>query len=111
MKKIDETGDVAGKEHSGQYESAPTEKNIKLVEEITFSQGNKPETLFTPAEIAHELTIDRRSASCIIDQSRYLLLLFLLLGEHKVQNLTDSNNENQMICSKKLPSKYTQKTF
>ena len=32
LKKIDETGDVARKEGSGQSKSVPTDENIKLVE-------------------------------------------------------------------------------
>ena len=32
LKKIDETGDVARKEGSGQPKSIPTDENIKLVE-------------------------------------------------------------------------------
>ena len=46
---IDETGDVGQKEGSGWLQSVRTEENIKLV-------------------IVHELTIDRRSVSLVIEQ-------------------------------------------
>lgn len=46
---IDETGSVGRKEGSGRLQSVHTEENIKLV-------------------IVHELTIDRRSVSLVIEQ-------------------------------------------
>ena len=49
LKMIDETGDVGRKEGSGRLQSVRTEENIKLV-------------------IVHELTIDRRSVSLVIEQ-------------------------------------------
>ena len=69
MKKIDETGDVARKEGSGRPKSVRTEENIELVEEMILSKKDQPETHSTPAEIALELNVDRRSVFCIIDQN------------------------------------------
>ena len=75
MKKIDETSDVARKEGSGRSKSAHTEENIKLVDEMIFSQEDQLRTHSTSAQIALELNIDCRSAFHIIDQDLDFRLL------------------------------------
>ena len=57
---------------SGSSKSARTEVKIELVEEIVLIQEDQPETHSAPVEIAHELNIDHRSVSHIIDQDLYL---------------------------------------
>ena len=95
------------REVSGRPKSVCTEENVKLIEEIILSQEGQPVTHSTPAEIACELIIDRRSVSRIIDQG----LDLCPLRTRKVQKLTDSNIEKHIIRSRKLLSKYSQKTF
>ena len=107
MKKIDETSDVARKEGSGRPKSSHTEENIKLVDEMIFSQEDQLRTHSTSAQITLELNIDCRSAFHIIDQD----LDFRLLRKSYAQKFTDSNTENCMIRSRKVVSKYTQKTL
>ena len=87
--------------------SVCTEENVKLIEEIILSQEDQPGTHSTPAEIACELIIDRRSVARITDQG----LDLRPLRTRKVQKLTDSNIEKHIIRSRKLLSKYSQKTF
>ena len=105
LKKIDETCDVARKEGL-RPKSARTEENIELVEEMILSQEDKPGSPSRPAEITCELNIERPSVSYIIAQD----LDCRPLRKHKVQKFTDSNNEKRTIGSRKLLSKYTQKT-
>ena len=102
LKKIDETGS-----DSGRSKSALTEENIEQVKEMILSQEDQRGTHSTQAEIARERNIDRRSVSRIIAQD----LDIGPLRKRKVQKLTDSNIKNPMILSKKLLSKYTQKTL
>ena len=66
-----------------------TEENIKLVEEIVLSQEDQRGINSTLAEIARELSIDRRSLSRVIDQD----LDLHTLRKRKLQKLTDSNIE------------------
>ena len=102
LKKIDDTGS-----DSGRSKSALTEENIEQVKEMILSQEDQRGTHSTQAEIAREHNIDRRSVSRIIAQD----LDIGPLRKRKVQKLTDSNIKNPMILSKKLLSKYTQKTL
>ena len=97
LKKIDETCDVARKEGL-RPKSASTEENIELVKEMILSQEDKPESPSTPAEIACELNNERPSVSYIIDQD----LDCRPLRKHKVQKVTDSNNEKRTMGSRKL---------
>ena len=99
MKKIDETGDVALKEGSGQYRPVRREENIKLVEEIIPSQEDTPGTHSTPSEIAREFNIDCRLVSRRIG--------LCPLRKLRVQKLTDSKIEKCMTLSRKFFSKYT----
>ena len=102
LKKIDDTGS-----DSGRSKSALTEENIEQVKEMILSQEDQRGTHSTQAEIARERNIDRRSVSRIIAQD----LDIGPLRKRKVQKLTDSNIKNPIILSKKLLSKYTQKTL
>ena len=103
----EEIGDVGQEEGSGLTKSLPIEKNIKLVRELILSQEDQPETHSTSAEIARELNTNCQSVSCIIDEDLDLNLLRKL----KVQKLTDSTTEKAMTRSRKLLSKYTQRTL
>ena len=107
LKMSEEIGDVGQKEGSGLTKSLPIEKNIKLVRELILSQEDQPETHSTSAEIARELNTNCQSVSCIIDEDLDLNLLRKL----KVQKLTDSTTEKAMTRSRKLLSKYTQRTL
>ena len=89
---------ITRKEVSGRPKSVLTEENIKLVEEIVLSQEDQRGINSTPAEIARELSIDRRSLSRVIDQD---------LDLHNFK-LTDSNIEKlTVIHPRKLLSKYS----
>ena len=95
---------ITRKEVSGQPKSVLTEENIKLVEEIVLSQEDQRGINSTPAEIARELSIDRRSLSRVIDQD----LDLHTLRKRKLQKLTDSNIEKfTVIHPRKLLSKYS----
>ena len=82
-------------------------KRTLNLEEMIFSQEDQPGAHSTLAEIACELNIDHLSVLCIIDQDVDLRPL----RKRKVQKLTDSNIENHIIRSRKLLSKYSQKTL
>ena len=82
-------------------------KRTLNLEEMIFSQEDQPGAHSTLAEIACELNIDHLSVLCIIDQDFDLRPL----RKRKVQKLTDSNIENHIIRSRKLLSKYSQKTL
>ena len=56
LKKIDDIGDVARKEGSGQPKCERTEENIKLVEEMILSQEDQAGTHSTPADFDLRLT-------------------------------------------------------
>lgn len=107
LKMSEEIGDVGQKEGSGRTKSLSTEKNIKLVRELILSQEDEPETHSTSAEIAREINTDCQSLSCIIDEDLDLNLLRKL----KVHKLTDSTIKKAMTRSRKLLSKYTQRTL
>ena len=104
LKKIDKTFDVAQKGF-GRPKSVSTNDNIELVEKLILSQENQPGTHSTPAKIAHELNINCRSVSRIIDQD----LDIRPMRKTKVEKPTNSNNEEPTIRSRKLLSMYTQK--
>ena len=63
LKKINETDEVAPKEGSGRPKSVRTVENIELVEEMILSKEYQlgMGTHSTPAEIVHDLNIDRQS--------------------------------------------------
>ena len=107
LKNIVETCVIARKEVSGRPKSVCTEENVKLIEEIILSQEEQPGTHSTPAEIACEFIIDRRLVARITDQG----LDLCPLRTRKVQKLTDLNTEKHIIRSRKLLSKFSQKTF
>ena len=79
-----------------------TEENFELTEEIILSQEDQPGAHPTPADIARELNIDRRSMSRVIDQD----LGFHPLRKRKVQKFTDLNIEKHMFHSRKLLSNF-----
>ena len=85
LKQIDETGQVA-REGSGRNNSASTEENIKIVEEMILSQEDQPGIYSTLAETASELNIHRQSVCGIIDQD----LDLSPPRKRRVQELTDS---------------------
>ena len=103
----EEIGDVGQKQGSGRSKSLRTEKNIKLVREMILSQEDQPGTHSTFSEVARELNTDCQSLSCVIKEDLYLNPLRKL----KVQKLTDSTIEKRMNRSRKLLSKYTQRTL
>ena len=74
---------------------------------MIFSQEDQPGTHSTPAVIAREPNIDRRLVSRVIDQDLGLLPYRKL----KVQKFIDSNIENHLFHSRKLLSKFAQKTL
>ena len=104
LKKIDKTFDIAQKGF-GRPKSVSTNENIELVEKLILSQENQPGTHSTPAKIAHELNINCRSVSRIIDQD----LDIRPMRKTKVEKPTNSNIEEPTISSRKLLSMYTQK--
>ena len=107
LKMSEEIGDVGQKQGSGRSKSLRTEKNIKLVREMILSQEDQPGTHSTFSEVARELNTDCQSLSCVIKEDLYLNPLRKL----KVQKLTDSTIEKRMNRSRKLLSKYTQRTL
>ena len=66
LKKIDETGDVKGREGSRRPKSSRTENNINAVKELISSQEDKPGTHATPNEISKMMDIPRTSIRRII---------------------------------------------
>ena len=64
-----------------------TEENIELIEEILLSQEDQSGAHPTPADIAREPNIYRRSVSCVIDPE----LLFHPLRTRKVEKFADLN--------------------